>query len=108
MKYRETITGRADFSYTHKKQTGGSGQYGKVAGFIEPLPMDYATGYEFVDDIVGGAIPREFIPACDKGFQEALKKGPLIGFPIVGVKCTINDGQSHPVDSSEIAFRTGR
>ncbi|MGD0837772.1 MAG: elongation factor G [Polyangia bacterium] len=106
VKYRETITGRADFSYTHKKQTGGSGQYGKVAGFIEPLPMDHATGYEFVDDIVGGAIPREFIPACDKGFQEALKKGPLIGFPIVGVKCTINDGQSHPVDSSEIAFRT--
>jgi elongation factor G len=106
VKYRETVTGRADFSYTHKKQTGGAGQYGKVAGFIEPLPMDHATGYEFVDDIAGGAIPREFIPACDKGFQEALKKGPLIGFPIVGVKCTINDGQSHPVDSSEIAFRT--
>jgi elongation factor G len=106
VKYRETITGRADFNYTHKKQTGGSGQYGKVAGLIEPLPMDHATGYEFADEIVGGAIPREFIPACDKGFQEALKKGPLIGFPIVGVKCTINDGQSHPVDSSEIAFRT--
>jgi elongation factor G len=70
------------------------------------LPMDHATGYEFVDDIVGGAIPREFIPACDKGFQEALKKGPLIGFPIVGVRCAVNDGQSHPVDSSELAFRT--
>jgi elongation factor G len=106
VKYRETITARADFSYTHKKQTGGSGQYGKVAGFVEPLPNDHATGYEFVDDIAGGAIPREFIPACDKGFQEAMKKGPLIGFPIVGVRCTINDGQSHPVDSSEIAFRT--
>jgi elongation factor G len=106
VKYRETITAHADFSYTHKKQTGGSGQYGKVAGFIEPLPMDHATGYEFVDDIVGGSIPREFIPACDKGFQEALKKGPLIGFPIVGVRCAINDGQSHPVDSSELAFRT--
>jgi elongation factor G len=68
--------------------------------------MDHATGYEFVDEVKGGSIPREFIPACDKGFQEAMHKGPLIGFPIVGVKCTINDGQSHPVDSSELAFRT--
>jgi elongation factor G len=106
VKYRETIVQRGEFSYTHRKQTGGSGQYGKVAGHIEPLPMDHATGYEFVDDIKGGAIPREFIPACDKGFQEAMHKGPLIGFPIVGVRCTINDGNSHPVDSSEIAFRT--
>jgi elongation factor G len=106
VKYRETIAQRGEFSYTHRKQTGGSGQYGKVAGHIEPLPMDHATGYEFVDEIKGGAIPREFIPACDKGFQEAMHKGPLIGFPIVGVRCTINDGNSHPVDSSEIAFRT--
>jgi elongation factor G len=106
VKYRETITARAEFSYTHKKQTGGAGQYGKVAGHLEPLPMDHGTGYEFVDDVTGGAIPREFIPACDKGFREAMKRGPLIGFPIVGVRCTINDGQSHPVDSSEIAFRT--
>jgi len=106
VKYRETITQRGEFSYTHRKQTGGSGQYGKVAGHLEPLPMDHATGYEFVDDIKGGSIPREFIPACDKGFQEAMHKGPLIGFPIVGVRCTINDGQSHPVDSSELAFRT--
>jgi len=106
VKYRETITQRGEFNYTHKKQTGGSGQYGKVAGHIEPLPMDHPSGYEFVDDVVGGSIPREFIPACDKGFQEAMKRGPLIGFPIVGVKCTINDGQSHPVDSSELAFRT--
>src|SRR4029079_5221863 len=64
------------------------------------------TGYEFVDEIVGGSIPREFIPACDKGFREAMKKGALIGVPILGVRCVINDGQSHPVDSSEIAFRT--
>ncbi len=106
VKYRETITQRGEFAYTHKKQTGGSGQYGRVCGFIEPLPAYHATGYEFADEIVGGAIPREFIPACDKGFQEAMKKGPLIGFPIVGVKCLINDGQSHPVDSSEMAFRT--
>jgi elongation factor G len=77
-----------------------------VAGYIEPLPMDHPTGYEFLDEIKGGAIPREFIPACDKGFQEAMHKGPLIGFPIVGVRCAVNDGNSHPVDSSEIAFRT--
>jgi elongation factor G len=104
--YREAINQRSEFTYTHKKQTGGSGQYGKVAGFIEPLPAEHPTGFEFVDDITGGSIPREFIPACEKGFKEAVKKGPLIGFPIVGVKCTINDGASHPVDSSEIAFRT--
>jgi elongation factor G len=104
--FRETITKRADFNYTHKKQTGGSGQFGKVAGFIEPLPSDSAQTYEFVDDIVGGSIPREFIPACDKGFQEAIKEGRLIGFPIVGVRVTINDGASHDVDSSEQAFKT--
>ena len=106
VKYRETIVQRGEYSYTHRKQTGGSGQYGKVAGYIEPLPMDHPTGYEFLDEIKGGAIPREFIPACDKGFQEAMHKGPLIGFPIVGVRCAVNDGNSHPVDSSEIAFRT--
>jgi elongation factor G len=104
--YREAISLHSEFSYTHRKQTGGSGQYGKVAGYIEPLPAEHPTGYEFEDDITGGAIPREFIGACDKGFREAMKKGPLIGFPIVGVKCLINDGASHPVDSSEIAFRT--
>jgi elongation factor G len=104
--YREAMSQHSEFSYTHKKQTGGSGQYGKVAGFIEPLPAEHPTGFEFVDDITGGSIPREFIPACEKGFKEAVKKGPLIGFPIVGVRCTINDGASHPVDSSEIAFRT--
>lgn len=99
--YREAITQRADFNYTHKKQTGGSGQYGRVAGFIEPIEQDY----EFVDAIKGGAIPNEYIPSCDKGFKESLKKGALIGFPIVGVRATINDGQSHPVDSSDIAFQ---
>jgi elongation factor G len=104
--YREAMTAKSEFSYTHKKQTGGSGQYGKVAGYIEPLPAEHETGFEFVDDITGGSIPREFIPACEKGFREAVKKGPLIGFPIVGVRCVINDGASHPVDSSEIAFRT--
>jgi elongation factor G len=100
--YRETITQRAEFNYTHKKQTGGSGQYGRVAGFMEPWS---GGDYEFVDSIKGGAIPNEFIPSCDKGFKEAIKKGSLIGFPIVNIRCTINDGQSHPVDSSDIAFQ---
>ena len=104
--YRETITQRGEFAYTHKKQTGGSGQFARVCGFVEPLPGDAVEQYEFVDEIVGGAIPREFIPACDKGFREAIKKGSLIGFPVVGVRCTINDGQSHDVDSSEQAFKT--
>jgi elongation factor G len=104
--YRETLNQRGEYNYTHKKQTGGSGQYGKVAGYIEPLPADHPTGFEFVDEIVGGTIPREFIPAVEKGFKEAVKKGPLIGFPIVGVRCLLNDGASHPVDSSEIAFKT--
>jgi elongation factor G len=92
--------------YTHKKQTGGSGQYAKIGGMIEPLPADAVETYEFVDEVVGGSIPREFIPACDKGFKEAIKKGALIGFPVVGVRATINDGLHHPVDSSEQAFRT--
>jgi elongation factor G len=104
--YRETIQKRGDFAYTHKKQTGGSGQFARVCGYLEPLPADAVEQYEFVDDVVGGAIPREFIPACDKGFKEAVKKGSLIGFPVVGVRCVINDGLSHAVDSSEQAFKT--
>ena len=101
--YRETITQRAEFNYTHRKQTGGSGQFGRVAGYMEP----FADGiYEFVDMIKGGSIPTEYVPSCDKGFKEASKKGSLIGFPIVNIRCVINDGQSHPVDSSDIAFQS--
>ena len=100
--YRESITTTGDFNYTHKKQTGGSGQYGRVAGFMEP---DTEKDYEFVDAIKGGAIPNEYIPSCDKGFQKAMKEGSLIGAPIVGVKITINDGQYHPVDSNDNAFQ---
>ena len=100
--YRESITQRAEFNYTHKKQTGGSGQYGRVAGFMEPIED---KDYEFVDSIKGGVIPNEYIPSCDKGFRASMTKGSLIGFPIDGVRCTINDGQSHPVDSSDIAFQ---
>jgi elongation factor G len=104
--FRETITQGAKFNYTHKKQSGGKGQFARVAGTVEPLPADAAVNYEFVDDIVGGVIPRNFIPACDKGFQEAVKEGRLIGFPIVGVRVTINDGAYHDVDSDELSFRT--
>ena len=100
--YRETITQRADFDYTHKKQTGGSGQFGRVAGHMEPLEEG---DYEFVDEIVGGSIPREYIPACDKGFQASMIKGVLTGAPITGIRCLINDGNSHSVDSSDMAFQ---
>ncbi len=100
--YRETITTRADFNYTHKKQTGGSGQFGRVAGYLEPLEEGE---YEFVDSIVGGVIPREYIPSCDKGFQKSMAKGSLCGATITGVRCVINDGAFHAVDSSDIAFQ---
>jgi len=100
--YREAISQRAEFNYTHKKQTGGSGQFGRVAGFLEPIEEEE---YEFVDSIVGGVIPREFIGSCDKGFQKAMAKGSLIGAPITGVKVTINDGAAHAVDSSDVAFQ---
>jgi elongation factor G len=99
--YRETVSQRAEFAYTHKKQTGGSGQFGRVCGYIEPCEQNY----EFVDDVAGGAIPREFISAVEKGFKSMLGKGRLLGFPVVNVRVVINDGASHAVDSSDIAFQ---
>ena len=109
--YREAITQRADFNYTHKKQTGGSGQFARVAGYIEPIITppnsdEEPKEFEFVNEIKGGVIPTEYIPSCEKGFQSAMKKGPQLGFPIVGVRCCINDGAWHPVDSSDMAFQT--
>ena len=108
--YREAISQKAEFNFTHKKQTGGSGQYARVAGYIEPIaqtsPDEPAKEYEFVDEVKGGAIPTEYIPSCDKGFQAAMKKGSQIGFPVIGVRCVVNDGQWHPVDSSDMAFQT--
>lgn len=100
--YRETIAREAGYNYAHKKQTGGSGQYGKVVGTI--LPAE-GTDFEFVDNITGGRIPREFIPAVEKGFRSMLDKGLLIGVPVVGIKVTLEDGASHAVDSSDIAFQ---
>lgn len=100
--YRETITAHADFDYIHKKQTGGSGQYGRVAGYIEPLE---GADFEFESQVVGGSIPTQYIPACEKGFRSCLAKGPKLGFPVTNVKIVINDGASHAVDSSDMAFQ---
>jgi elongation factor G len=100
--YREAVSRRADFNYIHKKQSGGAGQYGRVAGFLEPSEEGI---FDFVNDVKGGSIPTEFIPAVQKGFESCLQKGLLLGFPVLGLKVTVNDGQSHAVDSSELAFR---
>jgi elongation factor G len=100
--YRETVSQRVDFDYTHKKQTGGSGQYGRVAGYIEPNPD---AEFEFVDEIKGGVIPRQFIPSVEKGMKSMLEKGRKIGAPVVNVRVVINDGNSHSVDSSDVAFQ---
>jgi elongation factor G len=100
--YRETITQMAEFDYTHKKQTGGSGQYGRVAGFVEPIGDEDFT---FENKVTGGAIPTQFIAACEKGFSNCMAKGPKLGFPVTGIKVTINDGASHNVDSSDMAFQ---
>ncbi len=99
--YRETITRKAEFNYIHKKQTGGAGQFGRVAGYIEPADEDFV----FENKVTGGAIPTQYITACEKGFRQRLDKGPRMGFPVTGVKIVINDGQSHAVDSSDMAFQ---
>jgi elongation factor G len=99
--YRETITRKAEFDYTHKKQTGGAGQYGRVAGYMEPVN---GTEFVFENKIVGGNIPTQFIASCEKGFKQSIVKGPKMEFPVTGIKVVINDGASHSVDSSEMAF----
>ena len=100
--YRETITRKADFDYIHKKQTGGSGQYGRVAGYVEPADD---TDFIFENRVRGGSIPTQFISACEKGFKKCLAKGPKMQFPVTGIKIVIDDGASHAVDSSEMAFQ---
>jgi elongation factor G len=106
--YKETISQRASFEYTHKKQSGGAGQYAKVIGYIEPLSEeDIKKGieFEFVNDVIGTNIPPEFIPSCEKGAREACESGVLAGYPLSGVRVGIVDGQAHAVDSSDMAFR---
>ncbi|MFN0283487.1 MAG: elongation factor G [Kineosporiaceae bacterium] len=104
--YRETIRRSVDkHDYTHKKQTGGSGQYAKIQFKIEPMNTGEGTFYEFVNKVTGGRVPREYIPSVDQGFQDAMQYGVLAGYPLVGVKATLLDGASHDVDSSELAFK---
>ena len=100
--YRETITAPAEGHHRHKKQTGGAGQFGEVYLRIEPLPR--GQGYEFVDEVVGGVIPRQFIPAVEKGIMQALEQGVVAGYPVQDIRVTVYDGKYHTVDSKEVAF----
>ncbi len=100
--YREAITCKSEFNYIHKKQTGGAGQFGRVAGYMEPVAD---TDFVFENQIVGGKIPTQFIAACEKGFRSSMAKGPKMEFPVTGIKVVINDGAAHAVDSSEMAFQ---
>ena len=100
--YRETIRGTVKVQGRHKKQSGGHGQFGDV--WIEFSPSD-SDGLEFTQTVVGGAVPKGFFPAVEKGLQESIKKGPLAGFPVVGIKANLYDGSYHPVDSSEMSFK---
>eukprot|EP00501_MAST-03F_sp_TOSAG23-6_P000404 GSMAST32.ASY1.ANO1.416.1 assembled CDS len=106
--YREAITQRVEFNYLHKKQTGGSGQYGRIIGYMEPLEDELKSKgitFEFENNILGNAIPPEYISAVEKGFQQAMEKGTQIGHPVEGIRFVITDGDAHSVDSSEMAFR---
>jgi len=104
--YRETVQKRAEFNYLHKKQSGGSGQYGRVVGYIEPLEdPEEGERFRFTNAILGNAIPPEYVSAVERGFEETLAKGPQTGHPVEGVHVTITDGEAHSVDSSELAFR---
>ncbi|EPT1968572.1 elongation factor G, partial [Campylobacter coli] len=100
---RETIRKTVEQEYKYAKQSGGRGQYGHV--FLRLEPLEPGSGYEFVNDIKGGVIPKEYIPAVDKGVQEALQNGVLAGYPVEDVKVTVYDGSYHEVDSSEMAFK---
>ncbi|MFM8250188.1 MAG: elongation factor G [Planctomycetota bacterium] len=104
--YREAPTRIAEFNYKHKKQTGGSGQYGHIVGRIEPLPEDSAEDFIFEEKIVGGRIPKEYIPSIEKGLRESIIKGPVAEFPVVKTKVVVEDGSYHDVDSSDRAFQT--
>ena len=102
--YRETIKKKSDVEYKYKKQSGGHGQYGHVKMTFEPSG-DVETAYTFDQVVVGGAVPKNFFPAVEKGLQDSVGKGPLAAYPVVGVKATLYDGSYHPVDSSEMAFK---
>jgi elongation factor G len=101
--YKETITGRADGHYKHKKQTGGRGQFGEV--YLRVAPLERGKGFEFVDNIVGASIPGQYVPAVEKGVRETLEKGVLAGYPVEDVQVEVYDGKHHEVDSSEASFK---
>jgi elongation factor G len=103
--YREAPTQPCSFNTKHKKQTGGSGQYAHIVGKMEPLPRDSVETFEFEEKVVGGRIPKNFIPAVEKGFRQMIHKGPIAGYPVVGLKITLEDGSYHDVDSSDMAFQ---
>ncbi|KAJ2002800.1 Elongation factor G, mitochondrial [Coemansia thaxteri] len=105
--FRETVTRKSPFVYTHKKQSGGAGQFGRVIGYIEPIdPEQHAElPHEFVNNVMGGNIPTQYIPACEKGYMDGLQEGFMVGHPVVGVRMVLEDGAAHSVDSSELAFR---
>ena len=105
MSYREAPTQPTDYDYKHKKQTGGSGQYAHIVGDLAPMPEEAEEIFEFENKVVGGRIPKEYIPSVEKGFRMSMEKGPIAGFPIVGVKATLADGSYHDVDSSDMAFQ---
>ncbi len=102
--YRETITVKAEGHYRHKKQTGGAGQFGEV--FLRVEPLERGSGFEFVDDLFGESIPRQFLPAIEKGVHDVLTAGAVAGYPMQDIRVSVYDGKSHPVDSKEVAFRT--
>ncbi|KRX61709.1 Elongation factor G, mitochondrial [Trichinella sp. T9] len=102
--FRETLTEKCAFDYWHRKQTGGHGQYGRVIGVCEPLPPNQNLDLIFTDECIGTNVPKQFMPAIDKGFREACQKGPLIGAPVTGIRFRLKDGAHHIVDSTEIAF----
>ena len=104
--YREAPTRDASFNYKHRKQTGGSGQFAHIVGRFEVLPDDSDELFVFEQHVVGGRIPKEYIPSVEKGFRNSLAKGPVAGFPILHVKATLEDGSYHEVDSSDMAFQT--
>ena len=103
--YREAPTRATEYEYKHKKQTGGSGQFAHIIGSLEPLPEDSPETFEFENGVIGGRVPKEYIPSVEKGFRSSLAKGPIAGFPIVGVKAILTDGSYHDVDSSDMAFQ---
>jgi elongation factor G len=104
--YRESPTREVEFNYKHKKQTGGSGQYAHIVGKLSPIESASEDSFTFEDTVVGGRIPKQYIPAVEKGFRDSLVKGPVADYPVVGTKITLSDGSYHDVDSSEKAFYT--